>query len=252
MTNFISGIYNYCDRWCERCTMTSHCRVFDQNEIKVDQTSDENERFFQKITDSFQETMDLIKKNVEEQGVDWEVFKDKASKLEIKEPVFSPKQLHLEELTRVYLKESKQWMSDRQVLVQEKKTELNQKLDLGIAVAEKETNDLFNALEVIQWYLIFISAKVNRALNGLHDKWTQEESPIQNDANGSAKIALIAVDQSIASWEMIRSYFPEETDELLDMLVLLTNIRKGILLNFPNALLFIRPGFDKIPEDQKV
>jgi len=26
--DFISGIYNYCDRWCERCVMTARCVVF--------------------------------------------------------------------------------------------------------------------------------------------------------------------------------------------------------------------------------
>jgi hypothetical protein len=25
---FIVGIFNYCDRWCERCEFTSRCRVF--------------------------------------------------------------------------------------------------------------------------------------------------------------------------------------------------------------------------------
>ena len=25
---FIVGVYNYCDRWCERCLLTSRCRVF--------------------------------------------------------------------------------------------------------------------------------------------------------------------------------------------------------------------------------
>ena len=25
---FIVGIYNYCDRWCERCTLAGRCRVF--------------------------------------------------------------------------------------------------------------------------------------------------------------------------------------------------------------------------------
>lgn len=25
---FIEGIFNYCDRWCERCKFTSHCRLF--------------------------------------------------------------------------------------------------------------------------------------------------------------------------------------------------------------------------------
>ncbi|MDY6953748.1 MAG: hypothetical protein SWE60_19750 [Thermodesulfobacteriota bacterium] len=25
---FISGIHNYCDRWCERCPLTSRCMNF--------------------------------------------------------------------------------------------------------------------------------------------------------------------------------------------------------------------------------
>ena len=25
---FIVGIFNYCDRWCERCPLTNRCRVF--------------------------------------------------------------------------------------------------------------------------------------------------------------------------------------------------------------------------------
>ncbi len=27
---FISGIYNYCDRWCERCNFTSRCLTYEQ------------------------------------------------------------------------------------------------------------------------------------------------------------------------------------------------------------------------------
>ncbi len=26
--DLISGIYNYCDRWCERCPLTSRCLVY--------------------------------------------------------------------------------------------------------------------------------------------------------------------------------------------------------------------------------
>ncbi len=25
---FIDGIYHYCDRWCERCTLAARCRVY--------------------------------------------------------------------------------------------------------------------------------------------------------------------------------------------------------------------------------
>ena len=30
--DFISGIYNYCDRWCERCAFTSRCMNFAMGE----------------------------------------------------------------------------------------------------------------------------------------------------------------------------------------------------------------------------
>jgi hypothetical protein len=29
---FISGIYNYCDRWCERCPFTARCLVYAQEQ----------------------------------------------------------------------------------------------------------------------------------------------------------------------------------------------------------------------------
>ena len=34
---FIEGVFNYCDRWYERCRFTSHCRLFaDHAETQVD------------------------------------------------------------------------------------------------------------------------------------------------------------------------------------------------------------------------
>jgi len=34
--NNIQGIYNYCDRWCERCTFTSRCLNYDISEEQYD------------------------------------------------------------------------------------------------------------------------------------------------------------------------------------------------------------------------
>jgi len=28
LDGFIVSIFNYCDRWCERCAFTPHCRLF--------------------------------------------------------------------------------------------------------------------------------------------------------------------------------------------------------------------------------
>ena len=38
---FIVGIYNYCDRWCERCALTSHCRLF-ADQAQYESSSDPN------------------------------------------------------------------------------------------------------------------------------------------------------------------------------------------------------------------
>ena len=38
---FIVGIFNYCDRWCERCRFTSHCRLFADG-AETDARSDAN------------------------------------------------------------------------------------------------------------------------------------------------------------------------------------------------------------------
>ena len=32
---FIPGIFNYCDRWCERCPQTARCRLFAMDQENV-------------------------------------------------------------------------------------------------------------------------------------------------------------------------------------------------------------------------
>ena len=37
--NFIPGIFNYCDRWCERCPLTARCSVYAM--VEDEQQADE-------------------------------------------------------------------------------------------------------------------------------------------------------------------------------------------------------------------
>lgn len=69
------------------------------------------------------------------------------------------------------------------------------------------------------------------------------------DSDGSAKVALIAIDRSIAAWGVMRKHFPERENNMLDILVHLDRLRKGVEKTFPNARAFIRPGFDKIDHE---
>jgi hypothetical protein len=66
-----------------------------------------------------------------------------------------------------------------------------------------------------------------------------------SDADGSAKIALIAIDRSIGAWAILHREFPDREDETLKILAELQRLRNFLECEFPEARAFIRPGFDE-------
>ncbi len=76
---FIPGIYNYCDRWCERCSMSSRCSVFaiDRKLFPDSEAADiRNAAFWEKLTRLLYETTQLLRKREEEEGLDLESITD--------------------------------------------------------------------------------------------------------------------------------------------------------------------------------
>jgi len=67
-TQFISGIYNYCNRWCERCPFTSRCLNFapgDEQFADPESRDITNKLFWQKLAETFQVTLDLLKETAD-------------------------------------------------------------------------------------------------------------------------------------------------------------------------------------------
>jgi len=55
--DFIPGIYNYCDRWCERCAYTSKCFLFatEKKQFPDDGAKDiSNEAFWKRMSGNLQ------------------------------------------------------------------------------------------------------------------------------------------------------------------------------------------------------
>jgi len=120
------------------------------------------------------------------------------------------------------------------------------RLELPGRDPEKELVKLNDITDVIRWYQYFISVKIHRALSGRsedREEWPDDD--MTSDADGSAKIALIAIDRSIGAWGALNNEFPEQQDETLNILVLLDRLRKSLEREFPEARAFIRPGFDE-------
>jgi len=89
---------------------------------------------------------------------------------------------------------------------------------------------------VIYFYNFFISAKIYRALTGIGDFDPEE---VQADSNGSAKIALIALDRLIAAWSVLMETLMDHEDEILKFLITMAETRKQTEIAFPLARKFI-------------
>ena len=70
---FISGIYNYCDRWCERCSFTSRCMNFaldDEQSLDPESLDIRNEAFWRRLSETFRVTLELVHDLAEREGID--------------------------------------------------------------------------------------------------------------------------------------------------------------------------------------
>jgi len=68
---------------------------------------------------------------------------------------------------------------------------------------------------------------------------------LEDDSNGSAKIALIAIDRSIGAWGVVVRYNRFYQDSVLEIVSLLKLLRQAIQETFPGAEAFVRPGLDE-------
>ena len=246
---FISGIHNYCDYWCERCTMAVHCAIYDDQQGKrrrSDSIEEENRRFWKDLLGNLEEALELAQESARDMGIDPDELVTPEYLAEIEAEDAIAEQDEIIQSAWGYFVTVSDWLKQAEPVLEAKEEELNQKLQLAFPDVnpEQEAEDIIDCLEVIQWDHTFINSKVNRAVRGkIHgDEDIMEEW--EKDSNGSAKIALLSIERSIAAWMKLRRYFPEHRDELLGFLLTLNRMREGLLRDFPNAMLFKRPGFD--------
>lgn len=242
---FIPFIHNYCDRWCERCRFITQCRVGAEEIKRIEKgVSLEDIDMSETIAQNLQKALKMLEQFAEEQGIDLNNLSEEMDELLNDEPDYTPQQQELKELGKRYITASESWLSNHYKIFKEKEIELNRNIQLGIP-SSRVAAELSNAVEIIQWFLIFINVKIDRAVYGMQQNFDETEDPIQNDANGSAKVALDAIERSLSSWEVIRKHFKDQIDELIDLFLILGKMRTVLLSIFPEAPAFVRPGFDE-------
>ena len=221
--DFISA---YCDRWCERCAFTTRCSTFlAQAAIAMCGDAEEGlelalgtphpvgrERTSHAVPDWL---ADLA--NTEETPAEQAEFDRQERERETRVADTA-----IVKTARIYSLLSYRWLVARHEQL--------------IARADRVLRE---ALEIAEHDALFISAKLYRALSG-RDRHSEDEDdhPIQNDWNGSAKVALISLERSEAAWRAIAAAMTDATamafaDQLRDLRCEVENA-------FPHARSFVR------------
>lgn len=244
---FISGIHNYCDRWCERCEMTARCAIYEpvRDRRRPPGGHDQEPReFWDELGETLAETLEMVREMAAQRGIsldgaDMEAYERKEKRRHEAADAHS-----LARLSRAYADAVEAWFKPRDALFREKERELEsaRAMELPGRRPAKEAEAIEDAIEVIRWHQYQIHVKLTRAL--LHEPLACDGPDDPTDADGSTKVALLGADRSLASWERLRGHFPAETDSILDLMVLLARIRSLAETTFPKARAFVRPGFD--------
>jgi hypothetical protein len=102
------------------------------------------------------------------------------------------------------------------------------------------------ALDIVAWDSTLVGAKLHRALlareRSAREAWPDDD-PVQNDANGSAKVALISLERSESAWRLIAGTTGDA--DAAELEVLAARLRALVAREFPQAMAFVRPGFDE-------
>ena len=221
-SNRIEFISEYCDRWCERCAFTTRCAAY-------------------AVQAAFGMCGDLKEALQLAVGAPMPVKGGRPSaEFEFVRP--TPAEEHafdvaVDEHAR-RIKEAPLTKTAMAVAIAEHRW-----LHEHAAIRDSTDAVVREAVDVVLRYSVFIGGKLARTLHGREAGGHWGDDPIQTDCNGSAKIALIAIERSESAWQTIA----EATGDVgaATLASSLATLRDEVEEAFPFARLFKRPGFDE-------
>jgi hypothetical protein len=232
--NLIPGIYNYCNRRCERCAFTSRCFHYRET-CRAISVECESLSVGQVVARSLEGSLDLLQIVGRRLGVDLIDRPDDVKARDAAPAGEAPMDGHERgPLTDPLIRIAREYGSTTWPIVRALQPILQAR---GDAV-------LLEAMATLEAFSAGIPAKVFRAV------WTTigaDVTPdqVQNEANGAAKVARLMIGEARQAWRTLMEPGQASRDGLPARLVgLLDQLDEGLKSRFPRAMDFVRPGFD--------
>jgi len=201
----------------------------------------QNEAFWRKLSSIFQETQEMVIEWAQEAGVDLNEFNEEDD-LRLRKKRRQADNHSLARAGKKYANAASDWFREFDQIIEVS--------DLAATDSDIEPSDrLVDAREIIHWYQYQIAVKTIRAVSSRieeHEFEKEEEDEFPKDSDGSAKVALLGIDRSIAAWRLMQLSVPERARSIVPLILQLERLRQRTERQFPNAREFVRPGFDEI------
>ncbi|MCW5898960.1 MAG: hypothetical protein KIT10_06795 [Flavobacteriales bacterium] len=260
---FIPGVYNYCDRLCERCRFVRQCRV---GIAEMDDVGTPDAPIgggaAEDLRKRLEELMGLTPEDVERDagkeddaddaeglGSDFDpadLEPDPAWEKRMEEKRRQTDAHPLSHRSHTYMELVHEWLEAHAEEFKRKGLDMYKRPEITLPVGAHtpEMIVLREAIHEIGWFHTMLHVKCRRAVQGKLEDGDWDDDPHQSDWNGTAKLALHIVDRCQVAWDMVAEMMPEEAGEADTSRELLKRIGEGLKQEFPDADRFIRAGFD--------
>jgi hypothetical protein len=229
--NLIPGIYNYCDARCPRCPFTERCLSFLENrDLEARQGPDTNdETLAEALERSIQRTIEFLKAVAARDGFDLSAALAADPKAD--EDEWDPARHWRDPL----VVRAREYANMTYPVMQALRPVLVLRADAALT----------DAAETIAWFSTLLAPKIGRAIASRADR-SDDPNDRQSDANGSAKVARLAIAESRRAWEVLMEAGKASADGVPAAAVkMLDEIDRQLAERFPLAMEFVRPGFDE-------
>jgi hypothetical protein len=232
--NNISGVHNYCDAWCERCSFNQRCAI-SRFKLPVDFSESDQERlgFWNDHSD------DLKKARI------WLQERLAHHKKSLVKPLAEERMIFDEEENAVVRDMGSVAVIQLSERYEQQVNDFLNQDRIRLLMDYDNPTETDKSLREIDWYVYFINVKFIRAVDGkIRDDDDFDDEDFPKDSDGSAKIALIGAERSLVAWHNFLEKYPDNTIFGVRMMALLQATIEAGDNEFPEARAFKRPGFD--------
>jgi hypothetical protein len=257
MSKLIPGIFNYCDRWCERCEYTDRCRLFQSEaernirHILNDEDPNDPEIIMRDVAESIDDAMAMLDAQMEIEGISGEDLEDDdAEDSQYFIDDFDDERGEVNESGRIVKTphplavQSDDFYKDVLGLFNKMKSLFQDDPD----AVEPVNNPLYEDLKILLWYSPQISVKIRMCAGSkltIENEKDEEEIEFEVEMmNINSRIAFTGMEKCLNSLQNIYNSQSVYHDEILPLLSLMKKIKDGFEKEFPAVHTFKRPYFD--------